>query len=212
MPIGAACLFVRPMPLRVDEKPRRLLPSHEGARRKYAATMDPRYHLRLCTADDSAMLSLVAGAAFLEAFAHDLSAADLLAHCRSHNSPEAFAKYLAQPTTRCILAEIEPGDAPVGYIVCCEPDLPVDLTPQDYELRRIYLLHRFQGLGIGRALMDAAVEHAGRLGRTRLLLGVYGKNVDAIRFYERAGFTQVGEREFTVGSTTHHDVVMARQV
>ena len=174
--------------------------------------MSDRYHLRLCAPDDAAMLSLVASASVLEAFAGMLSGADLLAHCQLNNSPEAFAKYLAQPTARCVLAEADPGDAPIGYIVCCEPDLPIDLTPQDYELRRIYLLHRFQGLGIGRALMDAAVDHARALGRTRLLLGVYGKNLDAIRFYEKTGFTQIGERFFTVGSTTHHDAVMARPV
>ncbi len=170
------------------------------------------YHLRLCTAEDAAMLSLVAGASVLEAFAGELSGADLLAHCQRNNSPDAFAKYLAQPTARCVLAEAEPGDAPVGYHVCCEPDLPVETTAGDYELRRIYLLHRFQKLGIGRALMDDAIERARTLSRTRLLLGVYGKNHDAIRFYEAAGFRQIGERYFIVGSTTHHDAVMARSV
>lgn len=162
--------------------------------------------------DDAQALSLVGGASFLEAFAGILEAQDMLAHVAKNNSAEAFVKYMALPTTRCVLAEAQPGDGPVGYIVCCEPDLPVELTPQDYELRRIYLLHRFQGLGIGRALMDAAVEHARQLGRTRLLLGVYGKNHDAIRFYEKCGFQQIGERFFTVGSTTHHDAVMARAV
>ena len=158
------------------------------------------------------MLSLVARASFLEAFAGTLDGPDILAHCEKNNSPEAFAKYLAQPTARCAMAEAEPGDAPVGYIVCCEPDLPVDVSPDDYELRRIYLLHRFQGLGVGRALMDCAVRLTREVGRTRLLLGVYGKNYDAIRFYEKAGFQQIGERYFTVGSTTHHDAVMARPV
>lgn len=169
----------------------------------------PAYHLRPCTASDAAMLSLVAGASVLEAFAGILTGSDLLQHCQRNNSPEAFTKYLAQPTTRCVLAEAEPGDAPVGYIVGCEPDLPVDLLPTDYELRRIYLLHRFQGLGIGRALMEAAIQAAEGLGRRRLLLGVYGKNYDAIRFYVKAGFVQIGERFFTVGTTTHHDAVMA---
>ncbi len=158
------------------------------------------------------MVSLVAGASVLEAFAGELTGADLLAHCQRNNSPEAFAKYLAQPSTRCVLAEAEPGDAPVGYHVCCEPDLPVPGTPGDYELRRIYLLHRFQGLGIGRALMEDALERTRALGRTRLLLGVYGQNHDAIRFYEKAGFERIGERLFRVGSTTHHDAVMARLV
>ena len=158
------------------------------------------------------MLSLAACACFLEAYAGILAGADIVAHCGKNNAPEAFAKYLAQPTTRCVVAEAEPGDAPVGYTMCCEPDLPVATTPGDYELRRIYLLHRFQGVGMGRVLMDDAIERARDLGRTRLLLGVYGRNQDAIRFYEKAGFQQIGERYFTVGSTTHHDAVMGRAV
>ena len=158
------------------------------------------------------MISLVAGAAFLEAFAGELDAADVLHHCQQNNSPEAFTKYLSLATGRCVLAEAEPGRAPIGYMLTCEPDLPVDVTHHDYELRRIYLLHRFHGLGVGRALMDAAVGATQELGRSRLLLGVYGKNYEAIRFYEKAGFKQIGERYFTVGATTHHDAVMARSV
>lgn len=167
------------------------------------------YHLRACTGADAALLSLVAGAAFLEAFAGVLDAPDILHHCRANNSAEAFEAYLAKPTTRCVVAEAEPGNAPIGYMLTCEPDLPVDLSRTDYELRRIYLLHRFHGLGVGRALMNSALAAAREQGRTRLLLGVYGKNHNAIRFYKQAGFQQVGERYFTVGATTHHDAVMA---
>jgi len=170
------------------------------------------FRLRRCVAGDEARLQLVGGASFLEAFADILNGDDILAHFTKNHSQEMYAKYLAMPTGRTAIAEVPPGDGPVGYIVCCEPDLPVDLTPEDYELRRIYLLHRFQGLGIGKALMDQAIAYAQELGKKRLLLGVYGKNYGAIRFYEKAGFTQIGERYFTVGATTHHDAVMARPI
>jgi len=175
-------------------------------------TAAPKYRLRRCTSGDEPALSLVGGASFLEAFADILNGDDILAHFHKNHSVETYAKYMALPTGRITIAESAPGNAPVGYIVCCEPDLPVDITSEDYELRRIYLLHRFQGLGIGKALMDAAIEHARDLGRKRLVLGVYGKNHDAIRFYEKCGFTQIGERYFTVGATTHHDAVMARPI
>lgn len=111
-----------------------------------------------------------------------------------------------------MLAEAELGAAPIGYALTCTPDLPVASEQGDCELRRIYLLHRFHGLGIGRALMDAAMQMAREQGGRRLLLGVYGKNHDAIHFYEQAGFTQIGQRYFTVGVTTHHDAVMARRI
>lgn len=168
------------------------------------------HHLRTCALADADLLSLVAGAAFLEAFAGVLDAADILHHCRENNSEAAFRNYLEKPSTRCVVAEAQPGSAPVGYMLTCEPDLPVDLSPTDYELRRIYLLHRFQGQGIGRDLIGSAISAAQALGRTRLLLGVYGQNHDAIRFYKAMGFVEIGERYFTVGSQTHHDAVMAR--
>lgn len=173
---------------------------------------ETQFRLRQCGPGDEQMLSLVGGASFLEAFADVLDAPDILAHFHKNHSPEMYEKYMAMPTGRVTVAEIPPGNVPVGYIICCEPDFPIETLPSDYELRRIYLLHRFQGLGIGKALMDRAIEYTRELGRKRLILGVYGKNHAAIRFYEKAGFTQIGERFFTVGSTTHHDAVMAREV
>lgn len=174
--------------------------------------METTFRLRQCGPGDEHRLSLVGGASFLEAFADVLDADDILAHFHKNHAPEMYTKYMSMPTGRVTIAEVAPGNAPVGYIVCCEPDFPIETNPDDYELRRIYLLHRFQGLGIGKALMDRAIEQTRELGRKRLLLGVYGKNHGAIRFYEKAGFTQIGERFFTVGSTTHHDAVMAREV
>ncbi len=157
------------------------------------------------------MLSLVGGASFLESYAGDLDGADILAHCVGNHSAAAYAKYLAEPANRAWIAESATGHAPLGYALCTAPDLPVpDPAAGDYELRRIYLLHRFQGIGMGRALMQQAIDSAIEQGYTRLLLGVYGKNHEAIRFYQKAGFARVGERYFTVGTTTCHDAIMAR--
>jgi diamine N-acetyltransferase len=168
-----------------------------------------KFHLRECSVVDSDLLSLVGSGTLLETFAGLLNGADLLAHCQKNNSPAAFTKYLTEPTTRAFFAEAEPGDAPVGYILLCEPFLPVDLLPGDYELRRIYLFHRFHGTGIGRALMKQAVDISREMGRKRLLLGVNRENTAAISFYEKAGFAKVGERQFTVGSRVCDDDIMA---
>jgi len=169
----------------------------------------PNYRMRECTSADCDLLSIVASGAFLETFAGILDGSDVLAHCRKNNSPAAFENYLQQPMNRAFIAEVEPGFAAVGYTLLCEPDLPLaDLSAEDYELRRIYLLHRFHGTGIGRTLMEHAIATARAMGRRRLLLGVYGKNDAALAFYRKAGFTQVGERRFTVGVATHDDAIM----
>ena len=84
-----------------------------------------------------------------------------------------------------------------------------DPQPDDLEIKRIYLLHRFQGAGWGRRLMDAAIERARARGSRRLLLGVYSKNHAALAFYARLGFSRAGERSFRVGASDYYDYLLA---
>ena len=152
---------------------------------------------------------MVGAASFLEAFAGFLDGQDILAHCRNQHSLAKYRAMLADPGTHACVAEVK--EAPVGYAVVCPPDLPVPLAPGDFELKRIYLLHRFQGSGIGAALMDWSVEKARSLGKTRLLLGVNAEN-NAIAFYRRQGFENAGTRNFQVGNTICDDLILARRI
>lgn len=166
--------------------------------------------LRDCIAGDAEALSLVGAATFLEAFSGVLEGRDILAHCRVHHAASQYAAWLEGAGYRLCLAELK--EAPVGFAVLSPPDLPVAVTVDDIELKRIYLLHRFQGCGLGRRLMDWSVEQARRMGKRRLLLGVKADNAAALAFYERAGFIQIGERKFLVGAMLCDDFILARKV
>jgi diamine N-acetyltransferase len=159
---------------------------------------------------DEHALSLVGAASFLEAFAGTIEGPDILAHCRYQHAPEKYAAWLAASDSRLCLAEVK--HAPVGYALLTPPDLPIPTKADDIELKRIYLLHRFQSLGIGAELMDWSITTARSLGKRRLLLGVYAKNELAIAFYRRQHFTPAGTREFTIGTTTFFDYLFAREI
>ena len=75
-------------------------------------------------------------------------------------------------------------------------------------MKRIYLLQRVQGSGVGVRLMKEAVTFAALAGSRRLLLGVYENNDRAIAFYERFGFTRVGTRRFRVGHSDYDDLIL----
>lgn len=125
------------------------------------------------------------------------------------HAPEVYAGWLADGESRLWLAEAEPGRAPVGYAVLTAPDLPeAGLRAADVEIRRIYLLSRFQGGGVGRALMESALRAAREAGKRRVVLGAYREN-PVVGFYERFGFEVIGERKFHVGPRTYDDVVLA---
>ncbi len=164
--------------------------------------------IRVCKPGDEDALALAGAATFLEAYAEVLRGPDIVAHCRRHHTPEVYRGWLQQQGITAWLAETDLG-SPVGYAVVTPPDLPLpDLAPDDLELKRIYLLHRFQGAGVGRRLMNAAVEEARGQEAGRLLLGVYGKNEAALGFYARCGFTRIGTRRFQVGDTLCDDFIL----
>lgn len=58
--------------------------------------------------------------------------------------------------------------------------------PQTGELYALYILREYYGTGVGRALLDAALERLA--GYPRVVLWVLKGNARAIRFYEKCGF------------------------
>lgn len=172
--------------------------------------MNSSLHIRRGKPGDETILSLVGQASFLEAFAGVINGPDIVQHCLRQHSVAKYEYYLHDARTCIWIAEVAPGGAPVGYLVLTTPDLPVaDLDPRELEVKRVYLLHRFQGAGLGAQLMQQATEHASAMGAPRLLLGVYSGNDAAIGFYERLGYVKIGTRSFEVGGSTYHDFVMA---
>jgi len=165
--------------------------------------------IRPCTAEDAHRLSVVAAATFVETYAGIVDGADIVHHCRTTHAPEAYARLLVDPVKRLFLATLDPGETPVGFLLMGDPDLPVETGPEDMELTRIYALHRFHGQGLGRRLMQTAIDTARAAGKRRLLLAVYSRNDRANAFYDKTGFRQVGTRLFHVGANDYQDRVLA---
>ena len=157
---------------------------------------------------DEEALSLVGQATFLETFAGVLDGTAIVSHCVAAHAPKRYRRWLEDPFCALWLARANDGRAPVGYAVLAPPDLPGADHAHDLELKRIYLLGRFQGGGLGRQLMASAISHACAVGARRLLLGVYAGNASAIAFYARHGFNQVATRQFNVGGRAYDDCVL----
>lgn len=169
------------------------------------------WRLRRAGAGDAAALSLIAGATFLEAFAGILDGADIVTHVARNSSEAAFEAYIRDGAI-AHLAEAVAGAAPLGYTLLTAPDLPIPTGEGDIELKRIYTLAPMHGAGLGAALMANALGDAREVGYRRMLLGVYGGNRRAQRFYEKQGFAVAGTRRFLVGATWHDDLIFARDL
>lgn len=100
-------------------------------------------------------------------------------------SVEAFRQSLRSPHTRVTVAE-DGGDI-VGYAV-------VFVAADEAELANIAVIDEARGRGLGRRLLEAALDNAAAAGARAIYLEVRASNAPAQRLYEQTGFVRIGER------------------
>ena len=79
---------------------------------------------------------------------------------------------------------------------------------ETFEIERIYILNKFQGIGVGKTFMNFAFDQSKQLGFNSLWLGVWEHNTKAISFYKSLGFISYGEHDFLLGSDRQRDILM----
>jgi ribosomal protein S18 acetylase RimI-like enzyme len=79
---------------------------------------------------------------------------------------------------------------------------------ETFEIERIYILNKFQGIGAGKTFMNFALDHSKSLGFNSLWLGVWEHNTKAISFYKSLGFITYSEHDFLLGSDHQRDILM----
>lgn len=108
-------------------------------------------------------------------------------------------------------------DAPAGFL-----KLNLDKQPDDeahtvlptpvMELEKIYVLQAFQGLKLGKALIQYAYAVAREHKIKIIWLGVWEHNTKARAFYEWEGFERFSEHRFMVGSQLDTDLLYKKTV
>jgi ribosomal protein S18 acetylase RimI-like enzyme len=98
------------------------------------------------------------------------------------------ALLIDDPNTEFLLAA--PGDGTAAAGVCqLRYRLSVWTGADDCWLEDLYVDESARGTGLGRALVEAAVERAAARGCRRIELDVNEQNTAALAFYESLGFT-----------------------
>ena len=164
--------------------------------------------LRRAGPNDAARLSLIGCATFLETFANDHDGDEVVRYLGTDQSAQWYADRLGQPGFAAWLCEEAEG-CPVGYAVSCPAGLPGTDPATDYELKRIYLLSKWQQKRLGPQLYEVVEAEARAQGAKRLVLSVYVTNLPAQRFYTARGFEIVGRWLFE-GFGASEDFIMAK--
>ncbi|SOC16625.1 spermine/spermidine N-acetyltransferase [Ureibacillus xyleni] len=85
-----------------------------------------------------------------------------------------------------------------------------EVGQESIEIERIYLKTNYQKHGLGKLLINKAVEIAQQLGNKKIWLGVWEKNENAIAFYKKMGFVQTGSHSFYLGDEEQTDYIMTK--
>ena len=76
------------------------------------------------------------------------------------------------------------------------------------EIERIYVLKKFHGKKVGQKLYEIALQAAIDKMLDYVWLGVWEKNVRAIKFYKKNGFAEFDRHIFVLGSDEQLDIMM----
>lgn len=80
------------------------------------------------------------------------------------------------------------------------------------EIERIYIKNKFQKYGLGKYLLNKAMEIAMERNKKKIWLGVWEKNENAIAFYKKMGFVQTGAHSFYMGDEEQTDYIMTKTI
>lgn len=169
-----------------------------------------RWTIRPARESDAAALAALADRTFRDAFGAVNAAEDVDLHCGHQYTPARQAAEIADPQMVTVVVEHE-GEL-VGYSQLHRRGSPAVAEPAAVEVQRFYVLQAWHGTGLAHELMQDAIARADAMGARVVWLGVWEHNPRAIRFYEKHGFTTVGEQPFVLGKDPQRDLVMVRPI
>lgn len=167
--------------------------------------------VRRARAEDAAELAQLAATAFWDTYREIDDPEDIASYVAEHFTADEMAAVLRAEGSTTLIAEA--GGEMAGYAVLRWSEAPACVPAEGaIELARFYLSSRFIGHGHGRRLMQAVHAEARAQAARSMWLGVYDRNLRAVRFYERFGFTHAGGKEFLFAGKVYVDPVYAMAV
>lgn len=165
--------------------------------------------IRKCTLEDLALLQDISVGTFHETF-------------KDQNSPESMKAYLDRAfNLNQLEKEMRNSSSEfyfvyyngeiAGYLKVNTDDAQTEMVGHDsLEIERIYVKGRYQKHGLGKLLLNKAMDIALARNKRNVWLGVWERNENAIAFYKKMGFVQTGSHSFYMGDEEQRDYIMTK--
>ncbi|WP_458415456.1 GNAT family N-acetyltransferase [Schinkia sp. CFF1] len=166
-------------------------------------------NIKKCTIEDKRILQEISYETFNETFKNQNSSENLNTYLERAFNLKQLEKELADISSQFFFVYC--NDELAGYIkVNINDAQSEEMGDESLEIERIYVRSKFQKQGIGKYLLNKALEIAIEGNKKKIWLGVWDKNENAIVFYKKMGFVQTGAHSFYMGDEEQLDFIMTK--
>jgi diamine N-acetyltransferase len=157
--------------------------------------------------NDISQLQEIGRQTFFETFS-DVNTGDNMKKYLDENfSIEKLTSELNNQDSQFYSADLD--DRIIGYLKLNSGPSQTELKDnRALEIERIYVLREFHGRKVGQLLFNKAIEIAILTGVEYVWLGVWEKNLRALNFYKKNGFTEFDKHIFKLGDSQQTDLLM----
>lgn len=166
---------------------------------------------RFATIADAKNLATFCRQTFYDTYHLQNTEADMALYAKDYFNDEAVIAELQDPATVFILL-LDDGNI-IGYTKLTESTVPSSFEAfNSIHISRIYIAKNVIGKGLGKQLITLIIAYAKANNKQLIWLGVWEKNISAIKFYEQWGFEKFDEEIFILGTDTQTDWLMKKQL
>ncbi|WP_368653830.1 GNAT family N-acetyltransferase [Ornithinibacillus sp. 4-3] len=168
--------------------------------------------IRPCTLEDLHLLKDISYDTFYETFKDQNKPENLQNYLKEAFTIEKLEREFNQPHSQFYFIYLNETEL-AGYLKVNMYDAQSEeMGDESFEIERIYVKKEYQKHGLGKLLFQKALDIAKENNKQKLWLGVWEKNENAIAFYQKFGFTKVGEHTFHMGDEEQVDFIMSKDI
>lgn len=165
--------------------------------------------LKKCTREDLEILQGISIETFNDTFKDQNTPENMKAYLEKAFDTKQLEKELSNRLSQFFFVYF--NEEVAGYLkVNTNEAQSEEMGDESLEIERIYIKNEFQKHGLGKYLLNKAIEIAMELNKKKIWLGVWEENENALAFYKKMGFVHTDAHSFYMGDDEQIDHIMTK--
>lgn len=166
-------------------------------------------NIKKCNFEDLGLLQEISVETFNETFKNQNSPENMKAYLEKAFNLKQLEKELSNISSEFYF--VYSNEEIAGYLKLNTNEVQTEIMGNDsLEIERIYIRKKFHKQGLGKYLINKAIEIAIERNKEKIWLGVWEKNESAITFYKKMDFVHTGAHSFYMGDEEQIDFIMTK--